>query len=625
MHGSDIVHYIKRCFELGPVKSFDIVVNRFHQYRYNQTVHRRALQGVAGHSWHQVSTKLSLPAFESWWKTQCANSLAAVDEFYTDVATERIIADAQRAVHKTFDLLGSGPVTFKHMPWHVDIRLQQQQHASSSFDPTQFYRDITVQAGITDALAKDIKLPWELSRCVHFYVLARAYSATRDEQYAQAFREQVTDWLDHNPYLMGVNWVCPMDVGLRAINWIIAWQYFKDAPSCTTAFWQRFVEALYNHMVYLEHHWELYDSRTSNHYLSNLVAYQYLCWFFEGGVGVREKMQWCYQELLREFDKQVFEEGTDYESTTSYHRLVTELFYHAYLMFGACKFIIPERFERRLQRMFTFIDQCMINEKEWVQIGDNDSGKVLFYGVTPSMIDTMKDAIGSRYAHYQKFGLSLMKDDQWHVSLRHHAYEPRQPTAHLHNDAGSITVALQGVPFIVDPGSYVYTPSVYWRNHFRSIANHNTFFVEGQEPVPLDDKLFFLDIPEAAVSICQDNMLQTTHYLYKRLGLVAQRRVEIFNERLVIEDWWKSLGTIEHSVSTCWNFTLHPDVKVRHSGQALLIEHGNHVLRLEAEHAMEIIHGWYSPSYGVKVPCMQVRMCAFLATQAVVRTVLCRP
>ena len=128
------------------------------------------------------------------------------------------------------------------------------------------------------------------------------------------------------------------------------------------------------------------------------------------------------------------------------------------------------------------------------------------YGLTQNIIAHMhtSSVVGtslvnsSRVACFPQFGLSIIKTNNWHVTLRHHAYNALQPTGHFHNDIGSITLAVNGIPVIVDPGSFVYTPSAMWRNYFRSVAVHNTSFIDGIEPVLLSDELFVLNIPEYA-------------------------------------------------------------------------------------------------------------------------------
>ena len=63
----------------------------------------------------------------------------------------------------------------------------------------------------------DIKVPWELSRCSHFLTLGQAYFLTGDEKYTREYIYQVMDWIENNPVLFGVNWVCTMDVAIRGL------------------------------------------------------------------------------------------------------------------------------------------------------------------------------------------------------------------------------------------------------------------------------------------------------------------------------------------------------------------------------------------------------------------------
>ncbi len=68
-------------------------------------------------------------------------------------------------------------------------------------------------------------------------------------------------------------------------------------------------------------------------------------------------------------------------------------------------------------------------------------------GTPPVSIST----IDSKYiAYFAHFGLSVIKTDVWHLTLRHHAYNALQPSGHFHNDIGSVTLAVNRIPVIVD-------------------------------------------------------------------------------------------------------------------------------------------------------------------------------
>jgi hypothetical protein len=602
-------HYIRKIIELGSQKSCVVIKQRLYQKYVEYRLRTRARAGTAHHTWPMIARQLQLTeSFEQWWQEQKTRELSFLTILYNECEHKDIIAQANAYVAQTFDLLGSGVVIFDRMLWHEDFRLKQQLYAHPeyaarcvskdgidyTFDQYAFYQDISITPGATKQLSKDIKIPWELSRFAHLLVLGQAYQVTSDETYAIAFAQQVADWLDYNPYLLGVNWVCPMDVGIRALNWVVAYHYFKDSPSIAMTFWQRFTCSLYDHFIYLEQHWEIYDGITSNHYLSDLIGYFYLGYFFDH----QSKAAWCYEQLLHEFEKQVFDEGTDYESTTSYHGLVTEIFYHAFLMARYCGFSVSSHATQKLSRMLMFCAQT-----KDLYIGDNDSGKILLYGLPASILPS----IGPGLWHYPEFGLSIYNHQEWKISLRHHAYQWRQPTAHLHNDAASVTLSYQAIPLVVDPGSYVYTPSVYWRNYFRSVEVHNTFWLEGHEPAPFDDRLFALAMAEGGV---QPKELATAHNLYKRFGVQAVRKLTPQSHGLIITDCWQALDELSKSLpATRWNFTLEPYVNpIKKEDSILLCVQGQSLIELSSPSlTFEVHDSWVCPEYGVKVATKQLR------------------
>jgi len=584
--------------------------------------------------------------YDSFFACLKPRNLSYIKKLYdTAIHKEQIIEEAQLYTHNEFCFLGSDAQRYDQIPWHKDFRLQQQdRNADVIFDDTSFYCDLRIKQGTKNACIKDIKVPWELSRFQYLYVLGKAYEYTNDQIYVETFQRYVTDWLDKNSYLCGINWLCPMEVSIRAINWIVAWDFVKCAPTVTADFRQRFISSLYDHMIYLENNWEYYDSRTNNHYISNLVAYLYLCWFFSDLPGVHKKRTWVVQEILREFEKQVFAEGTSYEGSTHYHCLVTELFYHAYVLFQEMDICVPDYFHTTLSRMFDFINWCTVNGA-LVSIGDNDSGKVLQYGLTQNIVKQMQtpSVYSSPVADFPQFGLSIIKTNNWHVTLRHHAYNALQPSGHFHNDIGSITLAVNGIPVIVDPGSFVYTPSTQWRNDFRSVAVHNTSFLDGIEPVLLTDELFALNIPECedeyasaqgpfALSVskgrpvyastgsartgyqneysitCNNSIsLCTKNTLYKRLGLQFIRYLQVMDTGVQIHDAWIGGNKSPHVCS--WNFTLAPDIKAySHGNGVLLTYHQEPLLMLQSSDLTFTVHEtWVSPSYGKKIAAQCLR------------------
>jgi hypothetical protein len=94
----------------------------------------------------------------------------------------------------------------------------------------KFYKDIK----FGDKPGVDVKVPWGLSRMQHLPQLTLLYSSYHDKnssikynKYSQEFRNQILDFISTNPVGYGVNWACPMDVAIRAINWLVSYDIFS--------------------------------------------------------------------------------------------------------------------------------------------------------------------------------------------------------------------------------------------------------------------------------------------------------------------------------------------------------------------------------------------------------------
>ena len=132
-------------------------------------------------------------------------------------------------------------------------------------DPPQWNRDPLTQrdAGARRASAIDyrderevgnIKYLWEPNRHLHLPLLAQAHALTGDARYALAIQAQIDSWIEQCPEGWGPNWVSPLELGIRLINWSITWQLLGGmrAKLFTTpdgaAFRERWLNSIYQHV-----------------------------------------------------------------------------------------------------------------------------------------------------------------------------------------------------------------------------------------------------------------------------------------------------------------------------------------------------------------------------------------
>lgn len=621
----DFVRLKKFCCRIrndGVVQTGTIVVRRVHDRAQTARWRKRVEQKSAESSWQTIATRHGKDhAFFTVW-----DLLSTALAFSADIlglvpdATRSIVEKADEYVDGYWHALGSPRVRTPEPPWHTDIRLgHTNPEQVAHFETELFYKDIAITSHSGAGLGRDIKVPWEIGRFQHLTQLGQAHMVTGDPRYSETFTAHINSWIVRNPYMRGVHWVCPMEVGIRAINWIWGFIYFKNSPHVTTTTWERFVCSLYDHGVYLAHNLEFYDGRTNNHLLSDLVGYLYICWYFQDFSGFAASIGWCTKLLFAEFERQIWLEGTDYEGSTGYHGFVAILLYHTLFLCRELGIPVSPFWYTRMYSMLSFMSYCSPALASGgvyrILIGDFDASMI---GGAPSLPGMSLDIepcrlIGVR--EFRQFGLSILADEQVHLTLRHHVYDRRQPTGHFHNDMGSITLVIGGIPLFVDPGTYVYTASSVLRNAYRSVAVHNTACLvdrsgEVLEPVPFDERLFALAIPEGFYrGVVTHNSMATHHTLYARYGYSFARRVTWHADAATVEidDVWHAERDAP-PMQAQWNFTLHPAVRAYYENDAIVLEAADKKFVVRSTLPLEIVPGFIAPTYGEQQETQCIRM-----------------
>lgn len=583
-----VTNVCKRILELGPLGTWKRISFRVKRKLFREYWKKRVGTRLPS---DKIKPTLTEHAPRSFFKQMPAKAILEALAF---PSKDKLLEEANRYTKNIFNLLGSGDITFGNkIPWHKDFIVGR-------LFPKIFYQDIKpVINRAEQERGADIKVPWELSRFYHLTTLGKAYETTKEEVYTQTFINHVTDWIEENPFLIGVNWVCPMEVSIRAINWILGASFFVDAPGIPQDFWIKLVCSLYDHAYYLKHNPETSD-RPNNHYISDLVGEFFLAVFF------RKPTKQIQKKVLEQCNHQVQQDGTSYEGSTCYHRLITELFYLFAKLCEAKELERPqdtalrEGFHTKLTRMFQFLEDCTV-ANTLIQIGDNDSGKIV-RGITRSEgaphPKGAPDSLSALTRHYQNFGISIIRDNDWHITFRHPTYHPRQPSGHFHHDQLAITLAYKNIPILIDPGTYLYTSSAHWRNLFRSRMSHNTF---GSSSSRNKNDLF--QLPREA------NQDPLTHHITKS-GIKLFGRHGNQERNIFYNKEEGSVEVVDGTNSTglyTWNFLFHPEISVTEEEKGWLISHQEKpLLTMSCSQPFKKEVGFFSPEYGVKEECTRL-------------------
>lgn len=505
-------------------------------------------------------------------------------------AVVAVMKAADRAIAHEIDLLGSGPVALgDEIDWLRDFVTGDQ------WEPA-FCRSIDY---VNRGKPSDVKRPWELSRMQWLIPVGQAFLLNGNERYPQAVREVIEQWIAANPYAWSVNWSCTMEPALRILTWSWLFHVFSRSEAwLDTDFRSRFLAMLYLHGAFTERHIER-STVNGNHLTADAAGLVFAGLFFEG---IGDADRWAskgWKTLEQEIELQVHADGVDFEASTAYHRLVTELFLLPSRFRLARNMRVSGVYRQRLAAMARFASAYTRPDGTSPHWGDADDGRALPLGSQPlsdhrylasivgatfgdeALLDMPRGNGSELFWHcgitskrtlrttalqsaaFNDGGVYILADAHNHVFIDCGPVGLAGLGGHGHSDALSFEAWLAEALLIVDPGCYVYTSSFEERNAFRSTAYHNTPQVDGQEINRLyaPDNLWSLHDDARAEALDfettdSESRFRGRHSGYLRLPApVAVEREIVLDHRkgaLAIADRIEGEG--EHSISIPLHF-----------------------------------------------------------------------
>jgi Heparinase II/III-like protein/Heparinase II/III N-terminus len=520
--------------------------------------------------------------------------------------TVELITQAHRMTDEhCFPLLGFGEKCLGRE------EIQWSRDPLSNFDwPLIYHADINLIRND----GSDARVLWELNRLGHLISLGRAYATTKDEKFSSEFFRQVYSWRQQNPVARGVNWNCAMEGALRVMNLLAAFVLFLRSPQMNETSLKDLLQIFDQHGAHIRRNLEFSHIATSNHYLSDVTGLLWLGVMLPELEGAKEWREFGLRELLSEMEKQVLPDGTDYEASTGYHRLKLELFLYSFVLCHLNGINIEEKYWHSLRAMVDYLSAYLRSDGRAPLIGDSDSGQVLpitgrraddhayllalgaavfqesrfkFKGLRPTEeliwilgAEGLGDfqalpangGVGSRA--FADAGTYILRDRDLYLLFNASESGVLGRGSHGHNDALSIEVSACGTPFIVDPGSYLYTADLHERHLFRSTAWHSTVQIDGAEQNTIAENLPFIIGNEARPRVLEwestvaHDTLVAEHFGYQRLPqpVIHSRRI-VFNKE---QRYWsvsdRLTGTGEHEVAIRFHFAPGLEARVLANG-----------------------------------------------------------
>lgn len=407
--------------------------------------------------------------------------------------------------------------------WHYDF---VHEHVFNPHRFSAFIHPASYPGGY------DIKVPWELSRGHQLVRLGQLYRISGNKEHALQAVLLMKDWIHHNPYGFGVNWVSTMDVAIRAVNWLVAYDLIHDSRLIDEQFYREFLKMMQFHGWHIRHHLEggPHNPASNNHYIANLIG---LIWLGMKLPGLRYSKSWldfALPELWREVLRQTGTDGVDFEASIPYHRFVTEMVLLTIWLCRNHELNVPQRVMDRVEKMLSFLHAARRPDGYLPLLGDHDDGCLLrlaayqepqracrdpegllhigsflfdrpewrsrseegrldacWLGLDPMDEPLAHQAGVQSGASYPEAGFYIMRGDDHFILIDAGSNGRNGIGGHGHNDLFSFELFASGQEWIIDPGCGSYTGNYEVRNRLRSSRSHNLVVVDGEELHPFDE------------------------------------------------------------------------------------------------------------------------------------------
>jgi len=427
--------------------------------------------------------------------------------------TDSTIASAERLLQHRYSYLALGEIELgEEINWNREYK--RGIDTPLLFGPWMDYRD-TASFG-------DFKYFWELSRLQHLITLAKAYYLTGEEKYAKEVIKQIKSFIKQSPYLLGVNWIMPMEACIRLVS--ISW---------TTAFLEGYLKnhgeacvlidyVVRSHMNYAVKNYAAYSS-ANNHLIAEAAGVFIASLCFSRLKKMRTHRRKAYDILCREITLQHYADGANKEQAVHYQLFAFEFLLLAGLLGRANGVDFPAQYWEMLEKNAGFIAAMADNDCSVPNIGDSDDGKALIlserncntvrsilatsavlfgrgdFKAKTKSFDEMsfwllgKEGMNRFEALNSESVLTEKKFDQGGYYILSSYNGPKTKVifdcgplglepiaAHGHADSLSFVLSAYGRAYFIDPGTYTYIADNPYRDYFRSTQAHNTISIDGK-------------------------------------------------------------------------------------------------------------------------------------------------
>jgi hypothetical protein len=397
---------------------------------------------------------------------------------------------------------------FGHLPIHVS-------------DPPEWHKDYLVNIDLRTELSAfeldhralpkgaDIKLIWELSRWHQLTRLAMAAYILGDARAASKCVHWLEHWVQNNPPYRAWNWTSALEAGMRLIQftWIDALLRASASNSEHDAQLEQLrYDILPAHAWFTWRHKSI-GSSANNHLLGELTGLILATVRWPALAAWGASLEELHELWEAEVSAQFAQDGGNKEQALHYHLFSFELCWHARAALLAAGRGISPGVEDRLGFAAYFFTQVQIQSEPW-DYGDSDDAFVLplaselqentrewcrwlngdsaslawFLGRFNSATAPRLRTLAEGWTLFPETGIAVNRTNEWFLRWDVSPLGYLGTAAHGHLDALHVSIWIDDVAMVIDPGTGAYYADAKLRSWLASRAAHNGPAWPGTQP-----------------------------------------------------------------------------------------------------------------------------------------------
>jgi len=435
----------------------------------------------------------------------------------------------------------------------------------------------------------DIKIPWELSRFPHFYSYIKAHKITQEQKYIDAFRNDMSEWLEQNQFPNGMNFKCGQEMTFRIFTILISLNYFEPFLD------KMFINKITTYFILSGYRIEenidyAVISVRNDHAISEAIGLIILGLLFHKQI--LDALNWLTMGkkiLLDELEKQIYADGSYLCHSFIYQR---EILDELSLLLFILKKNYPE--ENQLIKHITLKNNQMIlflysftqNNGFLPNYGSND-GANLFPVIESDyrdfrcslnfastvinntiLFDTHLDLLEffsisnykvvlphKRYK-FDDGGYYILKNKNLFLFTRCHTYRDRPSQ----NDMLHLDIWHKGRNIFCDAGTYSYNTDKTFQNNFTGTLGHNTVMINDTNQMQPVLNFGYSNWTESQCIECNRTKFTGVTYAYKKnFGIIHKRNLELKENKITIIDTLSNISS-KTNVKQIWNTKHHVNI-----------------------------------------------------------------